>query len=78
MAIIFTKHAKEMLIFRKLKEDLVEECANNPDQVLSAREGKKIYLKDFGKNFLKVIVGEEGEDKVIVTLYWLAKRRIKK
>lgn len=41
------------------------------------REDKKIYLKDFGNNYLKLIVSEEDEDRVIVTLYWLAKRRIK-
>lgn len=77
MAIVFTKHAKEMLVFRKIKEGLVNECINNPDQILPTREYKKIYLKDFGKNYLKLIVLEEDEERVIITLYWFAKRRIK-
>ena len=59
MAIIYTKHAKEMLIFRKIKENFVEECINNPDEILPTREFKKIYLKDFGENYLKLIISEE-------------------
>ena len=42
------------------------------------KEGKKIYLKDFGKNYLKLVVSEELKDKVVITLHWLAKRRVKK
>ena len=75
MAIIYTKHAEEMLIFRKLKKVFLEKCVENPDEILPAREGKKTYLKNFGKNYLKLIVSEEGNDIIIVTLYWLAKRR---
>ena len=78
MAIIYTKHAVEMLSLRRIKRDQVEKCIEGPDEILSAREGKTIYLKDFGKNFLKMIVSEEGEDIVVVTLYWLAKKRLKR
>lgn len=77
MAIIYTKHAKEMLLLRKINKHLVEKCTSNPDEILPALEGKRIYLKDFGKNYLKLIVSEKNDDKLIVTLYWLAKKRIK-
>ena len=66
-----------MLAFRKLKKNLVKECVSNPDVILPTRGGKKIYLKDYGKNYLKLIVSEENGDRVIVTLYWLVKRRVK-
>ena len=77
MKIIYTKHAEEMLIFRNIPRKLVQECVNNPDEILPAREGKKIYLKDFGKNYLKLVVVQEENILVIVTLHWLAKRRLK-
>lgn len=66
-----------MLIFRKIQKKQVTECIGNPDAIFSTRENKKIYLKDFGNNFLKLIVAEEGEDRIIVTLHWLAKKRVK-
>lgn len=78
MVIIYTKHALEMLVLRKLKKELADKCAKNPDKVLSAKEGKKMYLKDFGKNYLKLIISEEREQLIIVTLYWLAKKRVEK
>lgn len=78
MKLIYTKHAEEMLVFRRIKKGQVRECTQNPDQIVPIREGKTAYLKDFGKNFLKLIVVEEGVNIIIITLYWIAKRRIKK
>lgn len=78
MAIIYTKHAKEMLLHRGIKQELSDECVNNPDKILSGNNNKKIYLKDFEKNFLKVVVSEERENKIIITLHWLAKKRVRK
>lgn len=67
-----------MLSFRKIKKEFVEKCLENPDDKLPAKEGKKTYLKNFGKNYLKVIVSEEGEDIIVMTQYWIAKNRVKK
>lgn len=72
MAIKYTKHAKEMLVLRRIKQEMVDETVNNPDETSPSREGKKIYLKDFGKNYLMLVVSEEMDDKIIITLHWLA------
>ena len=78
MAIIYTKHAEEMLAFRKIRKEFVEKCLKNPDDKLPAKEGKLAYFKNFGKNYLKVIVSEEGKDLIVVTPYWFAKKKVKK
>jgi hypothetical protein len=77
MKIVYTKHAKDMLVLRNIQMIKVEECINNPDHILPGKFGKKAYLKDFGTNYLKLIVAEEKDRKVVVTLYWLAKKRVK-
>lgn len=81
MAVIYTKHAKEMLLVRGIGKELTDQCADNPDHILSGDYGRKIYLKDFGINYLKLVVSEkdseESTDKVIITVHWIAKRRIK-
>lgn len=77
MAVIYTKHAKEMLFIRDINKKLANECATNPDKILPGNDGKKIYLKDFGVNFLKLVVSENGKKKVVITVHWLAKRRVK-
>lgn len=78
MSISYTKHAREMIVFRKLDEKKVAECVNAPDRVLSARDGKMQYLKEFGSKYMKVIVANEGENVVVITVYWFAKKRLRK
>ena len=75
MKIIYTKHAEEMLIFRQISKKIVQECVNNPDEILPAREGKKIYLKDFGKNYLKLVLAHQKDAFIVITTHWLAKKR---
>lgn len=76
MAIIYTKHAKEMLILRGIKQELANQCATNPDHILPTEKDKKIYLKDFGINYLKLVVAEDVNNKIIITVHWLAKKRV--
>lgn len=71
MAIIYTKHAKEMLLLRNIKKKLADECASSPDYILPGEYNRKIYLKDFGVNYLKLIVSEEGKNIVVITVHWL-------
>ncbi|MBI2086255.1 hypothetical protein HYT74_02855 [Candidatus Daviesbacteria bacterium] len=78
MAIIYTKHAKEMLVVRDINKQFADRCVAYPDKILIGDNGKKIYLKDFGVNYLKLVVSEEGKNKVIITVHWLDKKRVKK
>lgn len=57
--IFYTKHAKEMLDFRRINLIKVEQSIKNPDETFDAREGKRVYLKNFGDNYLKLIIAEE-------------------
>lgn len=77
MVIKYTKHALEMLPHRGIDKKLADETAKNPDKISHTKDGKKIYLKDFGKNYLMLVVAEEGDDKVVITVHWLAKKRVK-
>ncbi len=77
MKIIYTKHALEMLALRHLDSLLVKNCLTHPDIKTSGKSNKKIYLKEYGKNYLKVIVAEENNQLIIITLYLIAKNRIK-
>lgn len=77
MKIIYTQRVEEMLKFRNITKLLVNACVRKPDQILEAREGKKIYLKDLGNNYLKVVVAQEEKQTIVITTYWLAKKRLK-
>lgn len=77
MKAIFTRHAEESLLFRKIKKVWVKKAVSQPDLVLPAQEGKKAYYKDMGVNYLKVVVAEEGGNLVVITTHWVAKSRVK-
>ena len=77
MKIVYTRHAQEMMIMRGISSSLVEECVQNPDKTMLGRNGKVLYLKDLGKNYLKVIVKQEDSTFLVITFHWLEKRRVK-
>lgn len=76
--IIYTKHAQEVLVQRGISKSLVDKTVRKPDFKLSGKEEKKIYLKDWGKNYLKVILATEEKELIIITFYWIDKNRFRK
>jgi len=73
--IVFTQHASEMIVLRQLNKKFVEECIRNPDEIMPAKENKHSYVKNMGKNYLKVIIAEEKQTFIVITTYWFAKVR---
>lgn len=63
-----------MLVFRSISKDLVDKCLKYPDKIVPAKLEKLTYLKDYGKNYLKVIVAKEKNQVIVITVYWLAKK----
>lgn len=74
--IIYTKHAEDMIGLRKIKRSSVADCLRDPDKTLKSRKERKIFLKNFGKNNLKV-VAIENEEFLVITCHWIAPERIK-
>lgn len=75
MRVTYTRHAREMMSIRNILQTLVEKCIEDPDEILPAREGKKTYLKNFGRNFLRVIAIQENGNSVVITVHWFAKKQ---
>jgi len=73
--IAFTRHADEMIALRRLNKKLIEQCIRHPGEIIPAKENKQAYIKDLGKNYLKVIIAEETQELIVVTTYWVAKDR---
>ena len=73
----YTKHSEEMLKLRSIDKKKVSTTIKNPDHKQKGRNNKLIYLKDFGKNYLKVVLTEEDKDLVVITQYWLSKEKFK-
>ncbi len=72
--IAFTRHANEMIVLRRLNKKLIEQCIRHPAEIIPAKENKYAYVKDLGKNYLKVIIADEKQALIVVTAYWFAKK----
>lgn len=74
MNFIFSNHALQELQRRGIQRALVESVLNNPQQIVTEKEGKKAYQSqvDFGGGkifLLRVIVADRIEPSVVVTVY---------
>lgn len=76
--IVLTKHVLKRLKERNIKGIWSRQCARHPDFIFPVGDNKKAYLKDMGKNYLKVIIVEEGENLVVLTAHWFAKIRFRR
>lgn len=75
--IVFTKHAEEMLLVRRINKIMVVSCLTQPTRVVQAKKDTSAYLKEFDAQCLKVIAAEEKDALVVITVYWIAKSRAK-
>jgi len=67
-----------MLAFRKIKSKQVAETIKNPEFDSVGRNEKLVLYKNFGKNYLKVVISKENGSLLVITNHWIAKKRIKK
>jgi hypothetical protein len=77
MEIIWTKHAKERLgrwsEKRNVTREEVEQVVEEPDQVVSGRGDALVAQSRRGPGLLRVPYVEEGEERILLTLYWTSK-----
>ncbi len=73
-----SNHAKEEMQRRGIPFEFVESVLNNPQQIVEEKSGKKAYQSqiDFGDGrifLLRVIVAEDVDPAVVVTVYRTSK-----
>ncbi|MBD0264301.1 MAG: DUF4258 domain-containing protein [Tolypothrix sp. Co-bin9] len=72
-----SRHAQTEMERRKISVDLVESVLDNPQQIISEKEGRKAYQSKFdvsGRVFLlRVIVVDNIEPAVVITVYKTSK-----
>ena len=73
MAFRFTRHAEEELIRRGIPRHIVQNVLDNPEQIVSEREGKRAYQSVVvleGRSFLvRAIVDDRADPGVVITVY---------
>ncbi|WP_370569774.1 DUF4258 domain-containing protein [Sphaerospermopsis sp. LEGE 00249] len=73
-----SRHAQIEMERRQISLSLVESVLDNPQQIILEREGRKVYQSkvDFGNGkifLLRVIVADDIDPKVVITVYRTSK-----
>ncbi len=73
-----SKHARNMLLERGIKEEWLWETLEKPEQIEDHPDGKSHYIKsiaEYGSRYLRIIVNRHNKPKRVVTLYFDRKLR---
>lgn len=77
MEIVWTQHARERLNQwsekRGVTREEVEQVVEEPDQVVSGRGDALVAQSRRGPGLLRIPYVEEGEERILLTLYWTSK-----
>ena len=75
---VFTNHAREALVFRKISEQETKQAINKPDFRKLSRGDTEILYRRFGDRYLKVVVRAGIKMVTVITEYWIEKERAQK
>jgi translation initiation factor IF-3 len=70
MRIVYSEHARQNMLERKIHERLVAGALSFPDKIILSRKGRKIAHKKFGNRLLRVVYKETDKVYIIVTVYF--------
>ena len=78
MNFVYTNHAKENLVERKIKKEDVEQAILNPDEIFKGKKDRNISHKFIGNKLLRVIYKKEEKVYIVITAYYTKVGRYKK
>jgi hypothetical protein len=70
MDFIYTAHAEENILKRRLNKSIVEKTIQNPERIEVSRFGRKITQKTMDNKLLRVVYAEEHGIYIIITAYY--------
>lgn len=77
MKVVWTEHARERLTQwkeqRGVTREEIERVVEEPDQVVSGRGEAQVAQARRGPRLLRVPFVKEGEERILLTLYWTSK-----
>jgi len=76
LMVLYTKHAEDMLLERKIQRSLIELAIKQPDSSYIDDSGLAHLFKTIEEKVLRVVARRENNTYIIITMYY--DRRMKK
>ena len=72
MEVEFSKHAIDQIKIRSsITKQMVYECLQNSDDVLSSYRDRELYIKRINNGLLEVVAVKEDNKLIVITAYIL-------
>jgi hypothetical protein len=66
MRIIYTRHARQRMIQRKVSEDQIADALSSPDALIASESGEEIAVKRFGTREVRVVYRETDAETILI------------
>jgi hypothetical protein len=66
MRIVYTHHAQQRMVQRKISVDQVEKTIDAPDEILPGDNGEEIAVRRYGNYEIRVVYEETETDTAII------------
>lgn len=76
MKIIFSDHAKQQRIERKIPLKDILQTVKNPVNRMNSYKDRELLQKEFGGKILEVIIVEEEDIMTVITQYYLEEEEV--
>ena len=70
MNIIYSNHANEKIVERKISKSMIENSLKNPDAVMDSRGGTKVAHKLINDKLLRIVYKAENKTCVVISAYY--------
>ena len=66
--VIYTRHARRRMKWRKISEQEVEQTLKKPDKINSLPDGRQNAFKTIGQRYIKVSYRDLETEKVVISV----------
>lgn len=74
MKIIFSDHANQQNLRRKIPKKYILETIKNPENNIRSFRARRLRQRTYGGKILEVVIKEENETITVITQYWLKEK----
>ena len=75
MPFIYTRHAEQKILERKLSKKIIENAFYSPDTLIKEAEGVQIINKKLNGNIVRIVFRDSSEGYIIITAYFAKAER---
>ena len=72
MEVEFSRHSLTQLLIRsRITKSMILNALQDPDKVLQSYRNRQLYRKQYGEEWLEIVITKEDNKLIVITQYFL-------